>query len=84
MKKIIAASVLSLMLIGVGSANAIAEFAMYYGREGVEPEECEEATIKGFNVKEEQNEHFSMGKETLLGIVRIISSMTDISMNYIL
>ncbi len=64
MKKIIAASVLSLMLIGVGSANAIAEFAMYYGREGVEPEECEEATIKGFNVKEEQNEHFSMGKET--------------------
>ena len=64
MKKIIAASILSLMSLGVVSTNASAEFAMYYGREEVEPEECEEAAIKGFNVKEEQNEHFSMGKET--------------------
>ena len=64
MKKIIAASILSLMLLGVVSTNASAEFAMYYGREEVEPEECEKAAIKGFNVKEEQNDHFSMGKET--------------------
>ena len=52
------------MLSGVVSTNASAEFAMYYGREEVEPEECEKAATKGFNVKEEQNDHFSMGKET--------------------
>ena len=52
------------MLLGVVTTYASAEFAMYYGREEVEPQECEEAAIKGFNVKKEQNEHFSMGKET--------------------
>ena len=57
MNKIIAASVFSLMLLGVGSTNASAEFAMYFSREEVEPEECEEAAIKGFYVKEEL--HFS-------------------------
>ena len=63
-KKIIAASVLPLLFLSVGSTNASAEFAMYDGREEVEPKECEDAAIKGFKVKEEQNEHFSMGKET--------------------
>ena len=64
MKKIITASILSLILLGICSTNASAEFGMYYGREEVEPEECEEAAIKGSKVKEEHNEHFSMGKET--------------------